>query len=154
MCEAIQAMCSLSLPTIQDCVENWHQNHQPMLQGCTTPSKCPACKKPTKSVSCQGCVDWGKAIEAEFYPPCPPGVPGKGIQWKNVNTTLLHKDPVEVAKGFVFIIPRGQRCTDFGDFDIGGILKLMMGFVDYHGGDQVCYDKMQKVFFFKLHLAQ
>ena len=133
-------MCYLSLPTIQDCVEKWHQNHTSMLQACTSPNKCPAYKPPSaKSRSCQACIGWGKAVESEFYPH------GKPIQWKNVNATLLHKDPVEVAKGFVFIIPDGQSCTDFSDFDIGGILKLMIGFADYHGGDQVCYEKMKKV---------
>ena len=78
-------------------------------------------------------------MESECYPP------GKQVEWRNVHSTVLHKDPVEVAKGFLFRIPSGQNFTDFSDFDIGGILKLMMGFVDYHGGDQVCYDKMQKV---------
>ena len=137
-------MCYLSLPTIQMCVEKWHQNHQPIMQGCQTPNKCPAFKPPSpKSGSCQACISWGKAVESKCFPL------GKPIQWKNVNATLLHKDPVEVAKGFVFIIPDGQNCTDFGDFDIGGILKLMMGFVDYHGGDQVCYDKMKKVLIYR-----
>ena len=141
VCEAIQSLCYLSLPTIQACVEDWHKIKLLTMQACQTPGNCPSYKKPTvKSGACQPCVDWGMAVESECYPPA-----GKGIQWKNVNATILHKDPVEVAKGFVFIIPPGQGCTQFGDFDIGGILKLMMGFVEYHHGDQVCYDKMQKV---------
>ena len=140
VCEAVQVLCSVSLPTIKSCVEAWHQNHQPRMQTCQMPSKCPSYKKPIKkSGACQSCIDWGKALELECYPP------GKDIQWRNVNTTLLHKDPVEAAKGFAFIIPDKQSCTEFGDLDIGGILKLMLGFADYHGGDQICHDKMQRV---------
>ena len=117
-------MCYVSLPAIQDCVEKWHQNHQQTLQPCTKLSRCHAYKPlSAKSRSCQSCIQFGrgKAVESELYPR------EKPIQWKNVNAKLLHKDPVEVAKGFVFIIPDGQDCYDFSDFDIGGILKLMMG---------------------------
>ena len=140
VCEAVQVLCSMSLATIQACVEAWHQIHHPRMKTCQTPSDCPSYKKPTtKSGACQACIDWGRALESECYPP------GKDIQWKNVNTTLLHKDPMEAAKGFVFIIPDKQSCKEFDDFDVGGTLKLMMGFADYHGGDQICHDKMQKV---------
>ena len=110
------------------------------MQTCRTPSDCPSYKKPTrKSGACQACIDWGNALESECYPP------EKDIQWKNVNATLLHKDPVEAAKGFVFIIPDKHNCKEFDDLDVGGTLKLMMGFADYHGGDKICYEKMQKV---------
>ena len=140
VCEAVQVLCSVSLPTIRACVEAWHQSHQSMMHACQTPSNCPSYKKPTtKSGACQACIDWGNALESEYYPP------GKDIQWRNVDATLLHKDPVEAAKGFVFIIPDKQNCTEFDDLDIGGVLKLMMGFANYHGGDRTCYDKMQKV---------
>ena len=135
-------MCYISVPTIQDCVENWHQNYQPQMQACKTPSKCPAYRPPsTKSGSCTACIGWRNVLESECYPL------GKPIQWRNVNPTLLHKDPVEVAKGFVFISPDAQNCRDFSDFDIGGILKLKMGFADYHGGDQICHDKIKKVLY-------
>ena len=140
VCEAVQVFCIISLPTIQACVEVWHQSHQPKMHACQTPSNCPSYKKPTKkSGACLACIDWGNALESEYYPP------GKDIQWRNVDATLLHKDPVEAAKGFVFIIPDKQSCTKFDDLDIGGVLKLMMGFAKYHGGDQTCYDKIQKV---------
>ena len=140
VCEAVQVLCHFSLHTIQACVEAWLQSHRLKMQTCRTPSKCPSYKKPIKkSGACQACIDWGKALELECYPP------GKDIQWRNVNATLLHKDPVEAAKGFAFIIPDKQSCTEFGDLDIGGILKLMMGFADYHEGDQICHDKIQRV---------
>ncbi len=147
--EAIHVFCYRSLPTVQASVEDWHKNQQPNLPACQTPAKCLQAiqtkqkniyKKPTaKNGTCVSCIACGKAVESASHPP------GRDVQWKNVNTTLLHKDPVEVAKGFVFIIPSDQSCTQFDHFDIGGILKLMMGFRHYHNGDKVCTDKLQKV---------
>ncbi|XP_072015116.1 uncharacterized protein [Amphiura filiformis] len=143
VCEAIQVLCSLCIPTVQECVEQWHQAQQQQMLPCLATAKCLPNKKPTtKSGACKPCIDWANAVESVCYPPCPPG---KGVQWRNVNATLFHKDPVEVAKGFLFILPHGQSCTNFGDFDIGGILKLMMGFREFHNGDKACFDKMQKV---------
>ncbi|XP_072044865.1 uncharacterized protein [Amphiura filiformis] len=139
-CEAIQALCFISLPTVEASVERWHQIQQQQMQPCLGTAQCLPNKKPTpKSGACKPCIDWANAVQSTFYPH------GKGVQWRNVNAALFHKDPVEVAKGFVFIIPPGQNCTTFGDFDIGGILKLMMGFADYHNGDPACYANMQQV---------
>ncbi|XP_072041513.1 uncharacterized protein [Amphiura filiformis] len=140
VCEAVQVLCYVSLPTVQACVENWHQIQLQQMQPCRALAQCLPHRKPTtKSGACQPCIGWGNAVESTCYPH------GKGIQWRNVNASLFHKDPVEVSKGFVFIIPHGQPCTTFGDFDVGGILKLMMGFSDYHNGDQDCYNKIEKV---------
>ena len=142
--EAVQAFCEWSLPSIESCIKQWHQNKQQTLSSpCQQPSTCPSYKKPTtKSGACQSCIDWGSAVEGECYPP------GRDVQWRNVNGTFLYKDPVEVAKGFVFILPHAQSCASFHDFDIGGILKMMIGFKGYHQGDQACVDKIQKVRFF------
>ncbi|XP_072042720.1 uncharacterized protein [Amphiura filiformis] len=140
VCEAVQVLCYLGLPTVQACVENWHQIQLQQMQPCRASAQCLPHRKPTtKSKACQPCIDWGNAVESTCYPL------GKGIQWRNVNASLFHKEPVEVAKGFVFVIPHGQPCTTFGDFDVGGILKLMMAFSDYHNGDQTCYNKIEKV---------
>ena len=140
-CEAVHALCHWSLPSIQACIEHWHQNKKQTLKPCLT-STCPVGKKPSsKNQACQSCIDWGTAVEAECYPP------GQNVQWKNINASLLHKDPLEVAKGFAFIIPQGQAFTSFDDFDVGGILKIMMGCKQYHHGDQACVDKIEEVSF-------
>ncbi|XP_072041514.1 uncharacterized protein [Amphiura filiformis] len=140
VCEAIQVLCYLGLPTVQACVESWHQIQLQQMQPCRALAQCLPHRKPTaKSGACQPCIDWGKAVESTCYPH------GKGIQWRNVNASLFDKDPVEVAKGFVFKMPHGLKFTTFGDFDVGGILKLMMTFSDFHNGDQACYNKIEKV---------
>ncbi|XP_072045771.1 uncharacterized protein [Amphiura filiformis] len=143
VCEAIQALCSLSAPTIQACVEKWHQTQQRHMQPCMATSNCLPNKKPTvKSGACQPCINWTAAVEAVCYPPC---TPRRSVEWRNVDATLFHKNPVEVAKCFLFKLPHGQSCKTFDDFDIGGMLKLMMGFKEYHNGDQAIYGQMQKV---------
>ncbi|XP_072048644.1 uncharacterized protein [Amphiura filiformis] len=106
VCEAIQALCYLSAPAVQECVEKWHRDQiqQQQMQPCLATAKCLPNKKPTKkSGACQPCIDWTNAVEAVCYPPCPPG---KGVDWRNINATLFHKDPVEVAKGFCSVYLR------------------------------------------------
>ncbi|XP_072042177.1 uncharacterized protein [Amphiura filiformis] len=140
VCEAIQVLCYVSLPTVQASVEKWHQTHQQLMHPCLGTGQCLPGRKPTpKSGACQPCIDWGNAVKNECYPI------GKDVEWRNVNASLFHKDPVEVAKGFVFKMPHGLKFTTFGDFDVGGILKLMMTFSDYHSGDQDCYNKIEQV---------
>ncbi|XP_072042725.1 uncharacterized protein [Amphiura filiformis] len=140
VCEAVQVLCYTSLPTVQASVKKWHQTHQQLMQPCLGTAQCLPRRKPTpKSGACQPCIRWGNAVKNECYPM------GKDVEWRNVNASLFHKDPVEVAKGFVFKIPHGLKFTTFGDFDVGGILKLMMTFTDYHNGDQTCYNKIEQV---------
>ena len=116
----------------------WHQDQKKHNRPCLNSIHCQPNKKPTaRSGACQPCVDWANTVQAVCS--------GKDIQWSNTNVALFQQDPVEVAKGFVFKVPRGQQVTTFGDLDVGGILKLMMGFKVYHKGDQVCHDKIAEV---------
>ncbi|XP_072042076.1 uncharacterized protein [Amphiura filiformis] len=140
VCEAVQVLCYVSLPTVQVSVETWHEKQQKLMHPCLATAQCQPCRKPTdKSGACQPCIDWGNAVKNECYPI------GKDVEWRNVNASLFHTDPVEVAKGFVFKMPHGLKFTKFGEFDVGGILKLMMSFRYYHKGDQACYNKIEQV---------
>ena len=139
--EAIQLICSLSMPLVRLSIEQWHQMMQTHLQNCTTPH-CPAKGKPNaKRGSCPSCVQWGVALQNTHSPSQNLVNP----QWPNVNPTLLHKDPVEVAKAFVLRLPKGHICRSFGDFDVASILMMMVHFKGFHRGIKQHREHIEKV---------
>ena len=79
-----------------------------------------------------------------MYTPPPNKTPNLP-QWANVNPTILHRDPVEVAKAFVLRLPQGQSYGSIGDFDSASVLMIMMRFEQFHHGDHAKYGLIKKV---------
>ena len=140
---AIQLVCDKALPCITDTLTKWHSNQLQVLHPCASPHQCPVTGKPKPGKSCQGCVDWGNALQTVYYPPIQPNV--QNIQWSNVNPSLFHQDPVEVAKAFVLRLPSGKSYKSVGDFDAASLLMIMMRFGEFHGGNRSVFDKIKEV---------
>ena len=140
---ALQTLLSKTLPCLQNTLDLWHHQTTQRLKSCTTPNQCQPNRKPSSKInSCQTCMDWAKAIEAEVYPHSKVG----SLQWANVNPTKFGKDPLEVIKLFVLRIPANQVFSTLGDFDAASLLMIMWKFKEFHHGNQAVYDQVLKVF--------
>ena len=139
--QAIASVCKKAVPSIKKCIRDWQQRQRPTLGNCTGAGTCPTTGGRPRSSrgSCASCVNWGKAVEAELYPP------GGQIQWSNVDPTLFSIDPFEVAKAFVLRLKTGKTYSTFGDFDSASLLMIMMGFKEFHQSDQASYTIIKKV---------
>ena len=139
--EAIQAVCSASIPCIRNILETWHQQMQATIPACTTPQICPNKGKPKANKgSCKACVDWANALELAKFSPTP-----GTLAWSNVNPTQLHNDPVEAAKAFVLRLQADIAYSDVGDFDAASLLMIMMNFKKFNQSSHTMYDAIKKV---------
>ena len=86
--------------------------------------------KPKQPASCANCVNWGTALEGIYYHSNPLAL--KQLTWKNVNSSLMHGSHIEVANAFALNLPGGHRPTQFSDYDTAHIMKIMLGFGEYH----------------------
>ena len=160
--KAIQYVCSEAVTSVERVVKAWHTYQRNLgLQACTQPSVCTTKKgKPKQGASCFNCANWGTALEGVYYHNNPL-VLNKQLTWKNVNSSLMHGSHIEVANAFALNLPGGQRPTQFSDYDTAHILKIMLGFGEYHRHNAILvpsfplpYNTIQKVkcylcFFFK-----
>ncbi|XP_072048548.1 uncharacterized protein [Amphiura filiformis] len=139
---ALHELLSRTIPSLQNAVDVWH--HKTTTQPCSNPAQCPPYKKPSlKNKSCQECIAWATAIEAQVYPPWTVG----SLQWMNANSTLFSKDPLEAMKLFVLRMPANNINTysTLADFDTASLLMIMGKFKEFHHGDQIVYDNIQKI---------
>ena len=143
--EGLNYVCLQAVPCIQSTVQNWHAHQKTTngLQPCLSAS-CPTKGKPTRAKgACPNCILWGTAIESVYFPPT-----GKtGIQWQNLNPRLLGHDAIEVSKAFVLRLPHGANPKTFTDYDPASVLKIMMGFGEFHNHTKGHYDVISKVSF-------
>ncbi|XP_072015830.1 uncharacterized protein [Amphiura filiformis] len=137
-----------ALPCVDNALKVWHSHQQQTLPPCA--GHCPDGKKPKLPASCQNCINWGNAVEAALYPPAiPPAKPQ--ITWQNINQSNLGKDHIEAAKAFTLRLPKNKanpglpQYTSISDFDSASVLMIMTRFSEFHGGDQVSYNKITKV---------
>ncbi|XP_072018472.1 uncharacterized protein [Amphiura filiformis] len=129
--QALQHVCDKAIPSVDKVINNWHSYQKLSITPCSQPHVCSTVKgKPKPNTSCPGCVKWGRAIEG-VYCPQPPF-----ITWKNIDSSLLHGRTVEVCSGFALHLPAGHRPTKISDYDTASILKIMMGFGEYHQNNQ------------------
>ena len=138
--QALQHACQKSTPYVKKVVDAWHAHQKQTQKQCSQPQICSGITGKPKS--CSGCVDWGKAVEAAYYPK-----PAQ-IAWRNIDTTLLHNSAIEVCNGFALNLPSGQKPTKLTDYDTASILKIMMGFGPFHQSNQPTskpYDYIKKV---------
>ena len=150
--QALQYVCQKSAPCIKKVVDAWHTQQKQTQTPCIQPQVCSGIKGKPKlgskpNASCPSCVNWGNAVEAVHYPQAPQ------IAWRNIDTTLLHGSVIEVCNGFALNLPSGQRPTKIADYDTASILKIMMGFGQFHHNNHATgnfpqpYQTIQKVSF-------
>ena len=146
--QALQHVCQKSAPCIKKVVDTWHMQQKQTQTPCSQRQVCSRIKgKPKLNTSCRSCVNWGKAVETVYYPQPPQ------IAWRNIDITLLHGSAIEVCNGFALNLPSGQRPTKMADYDAASILKIMMGFGQFHQSNQATsnfpqpYQTIQKVTF-------
>ena len=129
--QGLQYFCQKAAPSLQNVVNKWHAHQIQTINPCTNPQACSAVKgKPKPNASCAECVKWVKRIEGVYFPQPP------FIAWKNINSSLLYTSEIEICNGFALHLPPGQRPTQISDYDTASILKLMLGFGEYHHQDQ------------------
>ena len=129
--QALQHVCDKAIPSIDKVVNVWHLYQKLSKQPCTQPQVCSKVKgKPKPNTACAECAKWGRAIETVHYARAP------SITWTNINSSLLHGSTIEVCNGFALNLPAGQRPTQMCDYDTASILKIMMGFGEYHQHNQ------------------
>ena len=129
--QALQHVCEKASPSIYKIVNIWHSYQKLSKKQCSQPQVCSKVKgKPKPNTSCPECVKWGRVIETVHYARAP------SITWTNINTSLLHGSAIEVCNGFALNLPSGQRPTQMCDYDTASILKIMMGFGEYHQNNQ------------------
>ena len=123
--QALQHVCDKALPSLEGVIQAWHAKQG--TQSCTQPQQCPTKGKPKPPSSCGNCVQWAIPLETVCFSP-----PNNKVQvtWKNVNPTLLHSNPIEVANAFALHLPK--RPTKFEDYDTASALKIMLGFGEFH----------------------
>ena len=130
--QAILHVCQLAAGSVKKCVSTWHSdqirnNH---LKRCTQPHVCSKVKgKPKNNTSCKECTDSAQAIVDVHYPSSP------NIVWKNIDSSLLYDNAIEVCNGFALHLPPGDRPTQIDDYDTASILKIMCGFSEYHNNN-------------------
>ena len=147
--QAIQLVCHQAGTCVDSVLQAWHKSKTHVIPHCSRPRPRPpsnpqVCSdrgKPKPSSSCQNCVQWGAAVEAEYYPPHLRGV----IPWGNVNPTVSSRHYMEVAKAFVLRLQPNQPLTKATDLDSASLLMLMIRFGEFHKCDQVSYDIIKKV---------
>ena len=146
--QALQHACQKSAPYLKQVVDTWYMQQKQTQKQCSQPLICSSIKgKPKSNTSCSGCVNWGRAVEAVYYPP-----PAQ-IAWRNIDTTLLHGSAIEVCNGFALNLPSGQRPTKVADYDTASILKIMMGFGQFHQFNQPTskpYETIKKVMYIEV----
>ena len=129
--QGLQHFCQKAAPSLQNVVSTWHAHQKQTINPCTNPQICSAVKgKPKAGASCAECVKWVKRIESVYFPQPP------FIAWKNVNSSILYNNAIEVCNGFALHLPPGQRPTQISDYDTASILKIMLGFGEYHHQNQ------------------
>ncbi|XP_072022106.1 uncharacterized protein [Amphiura filiformis] len=141
---ALHTLLSHTIPSLQHAVDTWHHKTTVTTQPCSNPAQCPPFKRPSlKNKSCPECITWATAIEAQVYPPWNVG----SLQWMNANSTLFSKDPLEAIKLFILRMPanQGNTYSTLGDFDTASLLMIMGKFKEFHLGDQMVFDNIQKV---------
>ena len=146
-CKAVHLVVYRSIPCVDEVLKTWHAAQ--VLPSCSrprprppgNPQECKDSGKPKPSSSCPSCVAWGQAVENVYYPP---SMKGK-MPWGNVNPSCLHSSHVEVAKAFVLHLQRDQIHSSLEHFDTASLLKIMMHFEVFHGGDQHTFDVIKKV---------
>ena len=134
----IYHVCQKAADSLQRCVSSWHlsQTQTNHLNCCTQPSICSKVRrKPKNSTSCTECTEWVQPIEDVFYPqPTPPQKPN--IVWTNIDSSLLYSSAIEVCNGFALKLPPGKtRPTQIVEYDPASILKIMLGFSEYHNNN-------------------
>ncbi|XP_072022690.1 uncharacterized protein [Amphiura filiformis] len=133
--QALQLVCDKAIPSIDKVINAWHSSQTQSnsnTQPCSQPEVCSTIKgkpKPNAS-SCAGCYEWGRALERVYYPKPP------FITWRNINSSLLHGSATEVCSGFALTLPPGRRPTQISDYDTASIIKIMLGFGEYHHNNQ------------------
>ena len=146
-CKALHLVVHQSIPCVDDIIRNWHTAQglpscgRPRPRPPTNPTTCKDNGKPKVSSSCPNCVAWAQAVENTYYPQAAKG----NIQWSNINPLCLPTSHVEVAKAFVLRLPRDKQVLNVEDFDSASLLKIMMNFVVFHGGDSSKFDIIKKV---------
>ena len=141
--QGLQHVCQKAAASLESVVNTWHSQKKPTLNPCTC-TQHPICsavnRKPKLGTFCAECVKWVTCIEPVYYPQ-PQPQPGKitkkpPIAWKNINSSLLYCSAIEVCNGFALNLPAGQKPTQILDYDTASILKIMMGFGEFHHNDQ------------------
>ena len=136
--QGLQHACQKAAPSLQSAVDKWHSRQKQILKisPCTQPNIC--CRvtgKPTSETSCAECVKWVTCIETVYYPqPSPPNKPH--IAWKNIDSSLLYNSTIQVCNGFALNLPSDHKPTQISDYDTASILKIMMGFGEFHHNNQ------------------
>ncbi|XP_072019750.1 uncharacterized protein [Amphiura filiformis] len=129
---AVQMVFLGSVLCVEKVVKQWQKVVKKLIDNCTTPNVCCELKgkkpsKPTKQKKgfCDNCILLSKLVvnAVNRY------APGKReIFWgKPFN---FHKDPLEIAKAFVFKAPeeRLDQIGSFGYCDAGSLMLIMMNF--------------------------
>ena len=138
---AVQCVTNAAVSGLQNALQTWHEPLRDNLSCCSTPKQCPSNKKPTaKNKYCKECIQWGDEIEAACFPK------SWEVSWKNMTPSNLMKDPIEIAKVFVFQSTDGQESNkQLKDFDSGSLLKIMMHFKNFHDGNMDVYNALKQV---------
>ncbi|XP_072043457.1 uncharacterized protein [Amphiura filiformis] len=152
MCHAaLHTLLSHIIPSLQNAIDTWHKKTTATIQPCSNPAQCRPYTKPSKNYSCQECIAWAMAIEAQVYPLSTIF----SLKWMNANSTKFSKDPFEAMKLFALRIPGNQRnmYSTLSDFDTASLLMIMGKFKEFHLGDQSVFDNIQKVALIRNSLA-
>ena len=163
--QAVQHVVCKAVPSLDESIKTWHGNQirRNRLLPCSQPHLCPETGKPkhlskvrklvsrkNKFSSCKNCVIWAKALKDVFY-----SSPTEGsladVAWEHLNPTRLFHDYIEVCNAFVLHErPSEPRPTTLQDFNIEGILQIMLHFREYHdcnysANRQDAYDNIMQV---------
>ncbi|XP_072014252.1 uncharacterized protein [Amphiura filiformis] len=129
VCQVLHYICKETAPELESAIRSWHarQIQTGLLQcaGGMQAQPCPTkCKPKAKQNSCQNCIQWGSALEKVAFK--------SAVAWRNVDTSHLYTNPLEAANAFALHLPPGQSQTKIEDYDPASILKIMLGFGEFH----------------------
>ncbi|XP_072052004.1 uncharacterized protein [Amphiura filiformis] len=152
LCQVLHYVCKETAPEVEAAIRSWHSNQIQgghLLQCVGAAAGCrqsQSCKPKRQLSSCSNCILCGSTLEKAAYKS-----PKSVIAWKNVNAHHLYTNPIEIAKAFALHLPSGQIPTKIEHLDPASILKIMLGFGEFHRrnhGTSNCpdpYGTIQKV---------
>ncbi|XP_072021050.1 uncharacterized protein [Amphiura filiformis] len=125
-------------PCVEAVVKQWHHLVKPVIGSCETPEVCRKLDTkqsgPTmeKKGYCDNCLLWVDSVKAAINQ-YSSGKKKININWENLILFEFHKDPLQIAKAFVFKIPKDKlkkfhQMASFDEFDEGSLLLVIKNF--------------------------